>query len=189
MSTIELPTPTKLTAADLLAMSDEKDLELIDGQLETKNVGFDSCWIAMNLVGFLVPYCRQMKLGWVLGPDAGYQCFPDDPQKVRKPDVSFISLQKLQPEHSPMGFIPIAPDLAVEVVSPNDSVEEVDNKVDEYLSAGVRLVWVIIPATGKVQVHNSAGGQVLLSQDELSGEDVIPGFKLKIADLLRKPGE
>ncbi|MES2793908.1 MAG: Uma2 family endonuclease [Planctomycetota bacterium] len=130
-----------------------------------------------------------MRLGSVLGSDAGYQCFPPDSQRVRKPDVSFISLDKIPREHAEMGYIPIAPDLAVEVVSPNDLALEIDNKVSEYLDAGVRLVWVIYPTTGQVLVYNSAGGKILSSHDELSGEDVIPDFRLKISELLRKPGE
>lgn len=189
MSTAASSTPTKLTAADLLAMPDEKNYELIDGQLEAKKVGFDSCWIAMRLAMFLGIHCEKWRLGWVLGPDAGYQCFPPDSQRVRRADVSFISLEKIPLDHPEMGYIPVPPDLAVEVVSPHDLAEEVNSKVSEYLEAGVRLVWVIYPSTGQVLVYTSTGGKILSSQDELSGEDVIPEFRLKISELLRKPGE
>ena len=189
MSTIEIPVPTKVTAADLLAMPDEKSYELIAGALEAKNVGFDSCWIAMNLVGFLVPYCRQMKLGWVLGPDAGYQCFPDDPQKVRKPDVSFISLHRIPADQTSLGFIPIAPDLAVEVVSLNDLAAEINQKVNQYLAAGVPMVSVDYPTSAQVVVFRQSGAKVPSSHAQLTGEEVVPGFKLQLTELFRKPGE
>lgn len=189
MSTAATSPPKKLTAADLSAMPDEKSYELIDGQLREKNMGFDSSWVAMTLGGFLGPYCRQKNLGWVLGSDAGYQCFPSDPEKVRRADVSFISLQKIAADQRPAGFIRVTPDLVVEVVSPKDLADEVNQKVGEYLDAGVRLIWVIYPTTGQVLVYNSTGGKILSSADELSGEDVIPGFQLKISELLRKPGE
>jgi Uma2 family endonuclease len=189
MSTAASSAPTKLTAADLLAISDEKNYELIDGQLKELDIGFDSSWVAMALGAFLFSYCRQHNLGWVLGSDAGFQCFSKDSEKVRKPDVAFISLEKISAEHRPTGFIRVPPDLAVEVVSLHDLADEINQKVAEYLAAGVRLVWVIYPTTGQVLVYNTTGGKILSSADELSGEDVIPGFRLKISELLRKPGE
>lgn len=188
MSTAASAFPSKLTAADLLALPDEKHFELVDGQLEAKNVGFESCWVSMRLAMFLSIHCDQLQLGWVLGSDAGYQCFSPDEQRVRRPDVSFVSLQKIPRDHPDMGFIPVPPDLAVEVVSPNDLAQKVHDKVSEYLEAGVRLVWVIYPNHGQVLVYNATGGRILSSQDELSGEDVIPNFRLKISELLRKPG-
>ena len=186
MSTIEHPAATALTAADLLAMPDGKYYELVDGQLEIKDVGFESSRIAIRLAAYLFNYCEKMKLGWVLGSDASYQCFSPDSQRVRKPDVSFISLEKIPLDHPPMGFIPVPPDLAVEVISPNDLADEVDQKVIDYLDAGVRLVWVIHPVLAQVMVYRPNSAQALSSQDELSGEDVIPGFRVKISDVLNK---
>ena len=189
MSTATTPSATKLTAADLLAMPDGKNYELIDGHLEAKNVSYESSRIATRLATFLTLHCDKFKLGPVLGSDVGYQCSAHDSQKIRRADVSFFSLQRLPPDKPDMGFIPFPPDLAVEVVSPNDLVREVNNKVHDYLEAGVRLVWVIDPTTGQVLVYNSTGGKILSSQDELSGEVVIPEVRLKISELLRKPGE
>lgn len=186
MSTIEHPPSTELTAADLLAMPDGKYYELIDGQLEARDVGFESVRIATRLIIFLGAYCDQMKLGWVLGSDAGYQCFAPDSQRVRRPDVSFISLEKIPLDHPPMGFIHIAPDLAVEVVSPNDVADDLDKKVIEYLDAGVRLVWVIHPVIRQVLVYRPNSAEALSFHDELSGEDIIPGFRVKISDVLNK---
>ena len=80
-------------------------------------------------------------------------CFPDAPAKVRKPDASFIRRGRLPGEALPDGFCPIPPDVAAEVVSPNDLAYEVDEKVGEWLRAGVRLVWVINPRARIVAVH------------------------------------
>lgn len=186
MSTIEHPSTITLTAADLLAMPDGKDYELVDGQLEAREVGFESVRIALRLAAYLFNYCDKMKLGWVLGSDAGYQCFSPDSQRVRRPDVSFISLEKIPLDHSPMRFIPIPPDLAVEVVSPNDLAEDVDKKLIDYQDAGVRLVWIIHPVSRQVLVHRPNSADVLSFDDELSGEDVIPRFRVKVSDVLNK---
>ena len=85
--------------------------------------------------GQLNDFCRGKKHGWLLPADAGYQCFPDDPGKVRRPDISFISLERISLVQAlEEGYITIAPDLAVEVVSPNDNLYDLDEKVQEVLT-------------------------------------------------------
>jgi Uma2 family endonuclease len=124
----------------------------------------------------------------VAGSEASYQCFPNNPNRVRRPAVSFIRIGRLTAGEEPEGHCRIAPDLAVEVVSPNDLYSEVEEKVVEYLGAGVRLVWVINPPTRTVRVHRADGtGADLGALDELDGEDVLPGFHCKIEDLFRPP--
>jgi Uma2 family endonuclease len=127
-------------------------------------------------------------LGWALPSDAGYQCFPDDPNKVRKPDVSFIRADRLSVRDEPEGWATIAPDLVVEVISPNELFEAVAIKVNEYLAAGVPLVWVIDTATRKVYVYRREGrGEILADTDELSGEEIVNGFRCRVADLFTPP--
>lgn len=151
-------------------------------------MGFRSSRIGLKMSTLLLIHCEREHLGWVLPSDAGYQCFPDDPGKVRKPDVSFIRADRLSVEDEPEGWATIAPDLAVEVVSPNDLFEAVAIKVNEYLSAGVRLVWVIDTATERVHVYRHDGrGEILTSADELNGEDVVAGFRCTVADLFAPP--
>lgn len=185
MSTVATPSSERLTADELLTMPNEKNFELINGRLEAKKVGFESLRVSGRLFMFLAVFCDKSKLGWVLA-EAGYQCFSHDAQRIRRPDVSFISLQKIPLEHSPMGYIQIPPDLAVEVVSPHDLAEDVHNKVNDYRDAGVPLVWVIYPSSGQVCVYQSSGPQLLSSEDELSGQDVLPGFRMKVSDLFAK---
>lgn len=169
---------------DLLAMPDGIDYELVDGQLVARNVGSISSWVGGRLYGLLFAYCQARALGWVWPADKGFQCFPDAPDKVRKPDVSFIKSDRLHNDQLPEGFVKIAPDLAVEVVSPNDRVYEVDAKVLEYLGAGVPLVWVINPKVRIACVHRADGStQLLRETDELSGEQVVPGFRCSVREL------
>lgn len=124
----------------------------------------------------------------MLPADASYQCFADDPTKVRKPDVSFIQASRLSASERPTGHCQIAPDLAVEVVSPNDLFEDVSRKVEEYLAAGVRLVWVIDPKAERVFIYrHDESATILTNKDSLDGEDVVPGFLCAIADLFKPP--
>src|SRR5205814_10386571 len=109
------------------------------------------------------------------------------PRKMRKPDGSSIGQERLPEGPSSEGYLYIPPDLAVEVISPNDSAYEVDAKVVEYLNAGVPLVWVINPEARTVRIHRHDGSASWLREkDELSGEDVLPGFRCRVADIFPK---
>jgi Uma2 family endonuclease len=178
----------RYTPEDLLAMPDGDRYELVDGELVERNMGWMSSWIGGRLYHFLSTFCDANAVGWVAPADASYQCFPDAPEKVRKPYASLIRLERLISPQGPEGHGPIPPDLVAEVVSPNDSYSEVEVKVDEYLRAGVRLVWVIDPPTRSVRVHRADATVTDLSEaDELSGEDVVPGFRCRVADLFVTP--
>lgn len=162
------------------------DGEFLKGEFQEKIVGWESEWIAGVLLSFLNAYVRPRRLGWVVGSNASYQCygeaFPEDPERYRKPDVSFIAHNRIGT--MPKGHCTIVPDLAVEVISPNDSFAEIDVKIDEYLKVGVKLVWIVVPDTRALHIHRIDGStQTLKGQDELSGESVVPGFKCVLADL------
>src|SRR5262249_18541301 len=112
-------------------------------------------------------------------------CFPDAPTKVRKPDVSFIKRGRLPGERLPKGHAPIAPNLAVEVLSPRDFSTRTNKKIQEYLQAGVSLVWIIDPEMRIVRVHRKDGFITELHEnDELTGEDVLPGFCCLVSEIL-----
>jgi Uma2 family endonuclease len=178
----------RITPEDLLRMPDGDHFELVDGRLVELKTGWKSSWIAARLVYFLSNFCRAQSSGWIAGSASGYQCFPDAPGKVRRPDVSFIRLSRLPVGQEPDGHCRIVPDLAVEVVSPNDSYYEVEEKVREYLQAGVQLVWVINPAKQSARVHRKDGGVSDLSADgKLEGEDVLPGFRCELRQILQGP--
>ena len=183
-----------MTADDLLALRDGDRFELVNGEMVERNMGWESERIGTNLIGLLWAVCQQGGLGWVNGSNASYQCFqqavPDDRDRVRKPDVTFIAKERLSRDEMPTGHCPIVPDLAVEVISPNDLYYEVSEKVDEYLRAGVRLVWVVDPHTKSIRVHRADGTlQDLHEADELSGELVVPGFRCLVRTLFDVPSQ
>src|SRR5262249_1904635 len=108
----------------------------------------------------------------------------DDPKRVRKPDGSFVRKGRLPGDRPPRGHVQIPPDLAFEVVSPNDLAEDVNAKVLEFLRAGVRLLWVLYPKTRCVQVFRQAGSASDLSEgEELGGGDVLPGFTCRVDEI------
>lgn len=167
-----------------------KGFELIDGELvEMPVMGFKSSWVASQLHLHLGVYLLRKPIGVAATAEASYACWPDRPKHVRKPDVSVILCD-------PHEFVPpkvnsaIAPSLVVEVVSPNERVYELDEKVAEFLSAGTRLIWIVNPELRTVLIRRAEGSpQLLFDPSELSGEDVLPDFKVALADFLPKiPG-
>ena len=171
------------TPEDLLSMPDGERYELVNGNLVERDMGAESSWIGGETYRLLANFVREHGLGWVFNPECGYQCFLH-PRDVRRPDASFIARGRLESEAFPKGHVQIPPDLAVEVVSPNDLFYEVEEKIGEYLDAGVRLVWVVNPQERTVQVFRPDGSNTrLLENDELAGEEVIPGFRCRVAEL------
>lgn len=180
------------TADDLLQHPDSDRFELVNGELVERNMGWRSEWIGTQLVIRIGAHCQKTGQGWVNGSSASYKCFdelfPDDPDRTRKPDVSFIARNRLPWNQFPAGHCNLVPDLAVEVISPNDLYSEVEEKVCEYLRAGVRLVWVVDPRTESVRIHRADGTvSDLRVHDELSGEDVLPGFRCRVNELFHDP--
>jgi Uma2 family endonuclease len=176
--------PTLLEPDDLAHLPDGESFELIDGRPVEKHMGAESDRIALRLGGKLDLFCTEHAGGYAFGSQTGYRCFPDRPRLVRKPDASVLVRGRLPGEQIPKGDIAVAPDLAVEVISPNDTYEEVEVKVIEYLKAGVRLVWVISPEAKTILVRRPNKTSTALDvTDTLSGEDVLPGFTCPVADL------
>ena len=170
---------------DLLTMPDGDRFELVDAQLVERNKSKWASYVAGNTHQRLRNFSDANHLGWVYPGGASYQCFPGAPKQVRRPDVSLIRLERISPDEAMSdGHLRIAPDLAVEVVSPNDLAYEIDEKVDEYEAAGVKLIWIVNPETKAVRVHRDDGTvTVLREKDELDGEHVVPGFRCRVADL------
>ena len=127
--------PRQYSPEDLLTMPDGHRFELIDGQLVERNLGAESSLVAANTISLLRVYSRSQKRGRVFATDCGYQIFPDRPKQVRYPDGSFIDSGRLPDNKVPPGHIRIAPNLAAEVVSPNDTAEKVEAKRLDFLRA------------------------------------------------------
>jgi len=175
----------EITPEELLALPDAVNYELVDGQLVERKMGFESSEIALKIAILLGTFLRGKHLGRLAGADASYRCFPDDLQKVRKPDVSFIRSGRLANDLSPQGHCPIPPDLAVEVISPKDLADDIDEKIVEYLRVGVPLIWIVSPTARNVRVLRSAsqgGGVILTAADTIAGEDINPGFSCTVSE-------
>lgn len=174
----------KYTPDEALALPDAKSYELVDGELvEKEPMGMEAAGCAAQLSGLLTVHCNARNAGWVFveGP---FTCYPDDPGKMRRPDVAFVRRGRFPGERPPKGCASVAPDLAVEVVSPNDLQSEVDRKVHEYLQAGVKRVWVVNPDVRTVRIHRPDGTILELREDgELTGEDVLPDFRCPVRSL------
>ena len=174
--------PKRFTIEDFLDLPDHKNFELVDGKLVEIKVSNLASWVAARLLTRLENHCEKGSLGAVLGADAYYRCFPDLPDHARKPDVSFIKEDRLPVSWLEDGYFTIAPDLAVEVISPHDIAYRVDEKISEYLDAGIELIWVINPSLRIVHVYRLDGTVAMLRDtDTLSGEDVVVGFGCPVA--------
>lgn len=178
------------TADDLWVIShlpenDSKRFELSEGILiEMSPAGGKHGGIAGGLFGFVWNFVRQHQLGYITAAETGFILFknPNGKDIVRAPDVGFIKANRL-PEGLPSGYIPLAPDLAVEVVSPGDDADEVQLKVNQYLRYGTRLIWVAYPKSKTVMVHTPTGSYSVDINGTLDGGDVLPGFKLPVKDI------
>ena len=186
MSTVAEP---RITPEELLRMPDGDRYELVDGQLEERDMGAVAGWVGNQAAKQIVNFVDSHQLGWAFGDGVGYCIFSDDPTRVRKPDASFVGYGKLPGEELPEGFLRVVPDLVVEVVSPNDSYYAVELKVDEYLEAGVSMIWVINPVLRTVRIfrNNGPGPIDRHADDELTGDDILPGFTCRVADLFPAP--
>jgi Uma2 family endonuclease len=182
---------TKLfTAADLAAMGSDAPYELIDGELREVSPCFiDSSRIALRISSPLFQVVESADLGVVTGADGGYLLSrPGERETVVAPDIGFIRLERIPRGYDFREFFPGAPDLAVEVVSISDQLGEVADKIRRYLAAGARLVWEVRPLRRTVVVHRPGQAPVELGERAfLDGEDVVPGFRLAIAEIFREP--
>jgi len=163
----------------------EDGYEFFDGENREKRVGAKSERIAGAVLSVLRNHLRSNRIGWVYGSNTSYRgCFPHEPLMMRKPDVSFVPFSKMPAGEDPDGDFRLAPDLAVDVVSPGDSYGSVEQKVFDYRQAGVKLIWIVSPPTKTVLIRRLDGSCSEVDvRGTLSGEDVVPGFECAVAEL------
>jgi Uma2 family endonuclease len=175
------------TPDDLLTMPDGDRYELVDGQLVEGDMSGLACWVMLALSVELGAHVKRNKLGAMFSSEAQYRCFAEDPNRIRKPDLSFIHRSRFSSDLM-SGFIPIAPDFVVEVVSQHDTYYEVEIKVGEYLRAGVRLVWVVIPVTKTVKVYRPGAPMYEVAEGaEITGDEVLPEFRIAVTEFFEEP--
>ena len=180
-----MPAATPMTADELLHLNlPNKRTELVRGVLVVREpAGYRHGEVAMNLATAVHSFVRAHRLGSVLAAETGFKLF-SNPDTVRAPDVAFIRADRV-PSPPPRGFPAMAPDLAVEVLSPDDRPGELLKKVADWLNAGVLLVWVVDPVRRVARVHRRDGTESQLTErDALDGEDVLPRFSIPLADVL-----
>ena len=177
--------PKLLTAGDLLRLSNEGvHGELIRGELcETMPSGFDHGKIVVKLVAALSVFVGPRRLGSLTASDSGVW-LERDPDTVREPDIAYFSAEKIPLDKSIPGYAEAPPDLMVEILSPSNTIREVNDKALMWLRYGVRLVWVVRPAARSVDVYSEGNEVVTLAEnDMLDGLDVLPGFTCPIINV------
>jgi Uma2 family endonuclease len=138
--------------------------------------------IAGLIVAFLIQWSKQGG-GGLVGVESGF-IVERDPDVVRSPDVYYVRTERVPEGGAPEGFWTIPPDLAVEVVSPGDSAEEIEEKVSEYLAAGTATVWVVYPRLRRLVAHTPDGlARTYGAEATLQSPDLLPGFSLAVKSL------
>lgn len=182
------PPPGCGTVADVNRLNDQEDrlYELVDGILVEKTVRYEESYIGGTIFQFLRAFAVLHSLGLVTPADGPLRI---DIDLVRIPDVSFISWERLPAGEIVAEPIPlVVPDLAVEVISRNNTRKEMDDKLKEYFEKGVRLVWSVRPRTRVVDVYTAPDHFTRLTASmRLDGGDVLPGFSVQVGELFAMP--
>ena len=154
--------------------------ELDEGELITlPPAGFDHGDVGVQITLLLGSFVKKHRLGRVLSADTGFRLRNDT---VRAPDVAFVRASRVETVKS-KGFGKGAPDLAVEVFSPSDSVRQLMRKVKQYFAAGTHTVWIVYPERKEVQVLEAGGADRLLgSGDMIEAPELLPGFSVAVAE-------
>lgn len=179
------PTHAVVTAEELSHLRlPDKRVELVRGALVVREpAGGRHGRITVELTRQLANHVYEQGLGAVYAAETGFT-LARDPDTVRAPDVAFVRRDRI-PDPEPTGFPAYAPDLAVEVLSPDDRPGEVLAKVADWISAGTRLVWVVDPERRVVRVYRADGTEAIKTQDQsLDGEEVAAGFSCQVGSLL-----
>lgn len=179
MTALPKPPPI-LTAAELARIQDEAGVEFANGHIVEKPVSIESSLIESAIVRLLGNEAAKAGSAQVFGSSLGYKCFRDDPTKFRKPDVTVVRNERISDPN--LGMMPVAPDLAVEVLSPGDLAYDIGEKVQDYLDNGFPLIWIVQPNTRTVTIYRADGSIALLHEsDEITGESALPSFRCKVA--------
>ena len=182
--TLPVATTTRpATEADLLRTPrDGRKYELVDGEIRVSPAGSRHGVVSLKVAARLLAFVSAQKLGHVFESSTGFR-LPGG--NVRSPDASFVARDRFEGDQPPEGFSPVPPDLAVEVLSPDDRPRAILDKVGEYLERGVRVVWVIDPRSRTATVYRSLSDVSRLGpDDDLDGQDVLPGFRCRLSDIL-----
>jgi len=177
------PTPGTATEEDLLRVNEREErlCELVDGTLVEKAMSTFEAFLAAELIRLIGNFVREHDLGLVGAPDAPFRLAPS---VVRYPDVSFVSARRLGNVQPSDAIVDVVPDLASEIISKSNTLQEMDRKLRDYFAGGVRLVWYVDPAARDVRVYESPDAFTTVTGDQtLTGGAVLPGFELPLSEL------
>ncbi|MBA3243003.1 MAG: Uma2 family endonuclease [Acidobacteria bacterium] len=181
-----MSTSTQLMTAEELRKlpQDGFRYELVEGELKQMSLsGTEHGAVIFNLSILLGQHLKANNLGQGFGAETGFK-IASNPDTVRAPDIAFVRRERIPPTGIPKNFWENAPDLVVEVVSPGDTFEEVEEKVAQWLGAGTSAVWVVNPKRRSVSVYRSMTDVTRLSEaDELEGREVVPGFRCQVSEI------
>lgn len=155
----------------------------MDGRLIEKSAGLLKARILAILIRILETANQQFDYGEFYGSRLLYQCFPNDPERIRRPDLSFIRKGAFNDGY-PEGHCKVVPDWVCEVISPNDNLETVQYRIQDFLNAGTRVAWVVIPGPRLVHVYH-AGEKVIRivsEEDVIECPEVFPGFSCAVSE-------
>jgi Uma2 family endonuclease len=178
---------TLVTGEQLLAMGDIGPCELVEGRIiRMSPTGFEHGGYEANVGEALNSFVRQHGLGRVVVGEVGIYT-RRNPDTVRGADAAFISHERLAQRQKKRGFLDVAPELVVEVLSPDDAWSDVTQKLREYFAAGVKLIWVADPASRTVYAYRSVTDvREFTETDMLPGDEVLPGFIVPVARLFEE---
>ena len=168
-----------------VALDPEKAYEIVDGKPEEKETaGAIHGRVIMRLGARLEMHVEQHQLGGIYSPDTTFQIGRNE----RLPDLAFVSAARMPEGGEPEGIWPIAPDLAIEVISPNDLWEKVQSKVQEYFAAGVQQVWLVSWLQRTVSIYDSPTHVTILTEDDtLTSPALLPNFSCRVSDIFQQP--
>ena len=159
----------------------EPGVEFVDGEIREKDMSIRTSVVAALVSSRLIQANTKRQVS--VFSEMGFRCFKDDPMRFRKPDVALVRSSLLAKIDADDGFVPFAPDLAIEVVSPNDLAYEVDKKVGDYRSNGFSLVWLVYPSSKSVVEYTPTSSKTYKTGDELTLPELLPEFRCKVSEL------
>ena len=173
-----------VTADELAKISAEGRLELVREEvLEMAPSGFEHGAIVAKLTMLMNHHATTDRLGKVVTGDVGF-LLSREPDLVRAPDIAFLASESIPTGLASRRFVESAPALVVEVVSPTDRANDIVERVDDYLKAGARIIWVVYPSSQQVVEYSSPGESRILRPGEmLDGGGVLPGFSCPVGDI------
>jgi Uma2 family endonuclease len=183
--TIIPPPGRPWTEADLLSLDndDHHQYELVQGELRQMSpASHKHGRLEVRLILAIGKYLEVHPIGEAFSGDTGFT-LQTDPLTVRVPDVSFVAAERI-PADNPPAFLPLAPDLVVEIISPSETAKSIAEKVSDYLQAGTPLLWLVYPERQEVQEYRlDQPFHIYRIDEELDGRDVLPGFRYALREL------